>query len=558
MSADPSEHFELPENTQNDDTFEPVNENMHDQIGVSVQGLRKTFSIPHGGKFVAVNNIFIDMYEGQILSLLGHNGAGKTTTINMLCGFLPPTSGHATVGGLSLRTDLASIRRILGVCPQHDILFPTLTVTEHLYFFGRIKGIPEADLKAEIDLIIREVGLTEKVKSLSAALSGGQKRKLSVGIALMGGSKIVFLDEPTSGMDPFARRATWDLIQKKKKGRVIILTTHFMDEADHLGDRIAIMADGVIRCCGSSLFLKSKYGVGYSMTVVKKGQETPDEPILDLVKQHVASMSLLSSSAGELCFRLPFDAAGKFQGLFDDIDGDSGSSGIQSYSISVTTLEEVFLRVAQCSATDEEKQMLRRQSQSNMEQIESVTSFGGVELIEGEKDKENSTEIKVKRMGSKTGSLTKHIDAEPASFCRHFHALIAKRFHSSKRDKKVWWCQVGIPLIILLLGTWLVNFGATMNFPSILLSGTELYNVPLRVPFGGVNTSRLSNFLTQPATLSHLDSNITTNSTDFARYILDNRQLFKETFYGAFFLGNPMSPMSPDFILVNTTARDSL
>ena len=117
-------------------------------------------------------------------------------------------------------------------------------------------GVPSKDQKAEVEAIIQSVGLTEKRKAYSRTLSGGQKRKLSVGIAFIGGSRIVFLDEPTSGMDPYSRRFTWNVIRSHREGRVVVLTTHFMDEADLLGDRIAIMGDGKLRCCGSSLFLK--------------------------------------------------------------------------------------------------------------------------------------------------------------------------------------------------------------------------------------------------------------------------------------------------------------
>ncbi|CAN0520838.1 unnamed protein product, partial [Ectocarpus sp. 8 AP-2014] len=127
---------------------------------------------------------------------------------------------------------------------------------------------------------LNDVGLTEKENELTTTLSGGQKRKLSVGIALIGGSKVVFLDEPTSGMDPHSRRFTWDLIRKNREGRVIVLTTHFMDEADLLGDRVAIMADGALRCCGSSIFLKNYYGVGYNLTIVREiqGAESDMKP----------------------------------------------------------------------------------------------------------------------------------------------------------------------------------------------------------------------------------------------------------------------------------------
>jgi ATP-binding cassette subfamily A (ABC1) protein 3 len=170
---------------------------------------------------------------------------------------------------MSVKKQMSSIRPKLGVCPQHDILYPQLTVTEHLQLFCAIKGMPSESIARHVQEMIELVGLTEKKNALSAALSGGQKRKLSIGIALLGDSKVVFLDEPTSGMDPYSRRWTWNLLKQKKAGRVIVLTTHFMDEADYLGDRIAIMANGNIQCCGSSLFLKNKYGVGYTFTITK-------------------------------------------------------------------------------------------------------------------------------------------------------------------------------------------------------------------------------------------------------------------------------------------------
>lgn len=164
------------------------------------------------------------------------------------------------------------------------MLYAELTVKEHLLFFGRIKGYSDdKELHAVVDKKIAEVGLTEKINVFSSTLSGGMKRKLSVSIALLGDSKIVFLDEPTSGMDPYSRRSyvlfnefsshffslinflhysTWELLQNNRQGRIMVLTTHFMDEADLLGDRIAIMAEGQVKCCGSSLFLKVCFGFG--------------------------------------------------------------------------------------------------------------------------------------------------------------------------------------------------------------------------------------------------------------------------------------------------------
>lgn len=197
---------------------------------VSVTGLRKVFQTTDNEERVAVKALSMDIFEGQCTVLLGHNGAGKSTTMGMLTGLLPPTSGDATIRGLSINDSMREIRTGLGVCPQHDILFPELTVRQHLQMFAVFKGVSGSDVDVAAEKMIAEVGLKEKADIKSSTLSGGQKRKLSVGIALIGDSKVVILDEPTSGMDPFSRRSTWNIIQRNKKNRVILLTTHFMDE----------------------------------------------------------------------------------------------------------------------------------------------------------------------------------------------------------------------------------------------------------------------------------------------------------------------------------------
>ncbi|KAF0715885.1 hypothetical protein As57867_003098, partial [Aphanomyces stellatus] len=214
---------------------------------LQIQNLRRVFPVP-GGEKVAVKNMTMTMYKNQITCLLGHNGAGKTTLISMLTGMIPASSGDATVNGLSLNGDLNEIRRSLGMCPQHDVLYTELTVQEHLMFYGKIKGYTGKALELEVEQKIVEVGLTEKRHVYSNELSGGMKRKLSLAIALLGDSKIVFLDEPTSGMDPYSRRSSWEIIMNNRYNRIVVLTTHFMDEADILGDRIAIMAEGELRC----------------------------------------------------------------------------------------------------------------------------------------------------------------------------------------------------------------------------------------------------------------------------------------------------------------------
>ena len=158
------------------------------------------------------------------------------------------------------------------------------------------------------------------------------------------------MDEPTSGMDPYSRRSTWNILQKNKSGRIILLTTHFMDEADILGDRIAIMAHGQLQCVGSSMFLKSTYGVGYTFTVVKANgaREGLAAEIDKAVKKFVPAAETLSMVGSEQSYRLPFAASSKFVGLFETLEKDKAKLGVGSYGISVTTLEEVFIKVRIC------------------------------------------------------------------------------------------------------------------------------------------------------------------------------------------------------------------
>uniref|UniRef100_A0A3Q2G6Z0 ABC transporter domain-containing protein n=1 Tax=Cyprinodon variegatus TaxID=28743 RepID=A0A3Q2G6Z0_CYPVA len=236
------------------------------KVGVSIRNLVKIYKT---GKKLAVDGLSVDFYENQITSFLGHNGAGKTTTMSILTGLFPPTSGTALIHDYDIRTDIDNIRKYLGMCPQHNVLFNELTVEEHIYFYARLKGLSSKEVEYEMDQMIEDVGLPHKRKELAKNLSGGMQRKLSVAIAFVGGSKIVILDEPTAGVDPYARRGIWDLLLKYKQGRTIILSTHHMDEADILGDRIAIIAQGKMRCCGSSLFLKKCFGSGYYLTLVK-------------------------------------------------------------------------------------------------------------------------------------------------------------------------------------------------------------------------------------------------------------------------------------------------
>merc|ERR1711871_925317 len=190
-------------------------------------------------------------------------------TINMLVGNLDITSGTGMVAGYNAKTQMRSINQIMGVCPQHDILWPALTGEEHLQLFCRLRGMNEDEGAEETEQRLKDVLLDDpKVRQTPArAYSGGMQRRLSIAISLIGNPKVVYLDEPTTGMDPVTRREVWNMIQRAKKGRVIVLTTHSMEEADVLGDNIGVMSHGRIQAFGSSTRLKKQFGGGYKMTM---------------------------------------------------------------------------------------------------------------------------------------------------------------------------------------------------------------------------------------------------------------------------------------------------
>ncbi|XP_035578247.1 ATP-binding cassette sub-family A member 3-like isoform X4 [Zalophus californianus] len=312
--------------------------------GIQIKHLCKEFRVPNTTK-IAVKDLSLNLYVGQITVLLGPNGAGKSTTLSILSGLYPATSGEAYINGYDISQQMVQIRKSLGLCPQQNLLFNYLTVSEHLYFYCVVKGVPQKTRLMETDHMLAAFNLLDKRNEFSCSLSGGMKRRLSMIIALIGGSKVVILDEPTSGMDPASRRATWDVLQQYKQDRTILLTTHYMDEADFLGDRIAIMVNGSLRCCGSSVFLKKIYGVGYHIVMVKEAHCNVEE-ICKLLQYHIPTATLEKNVNNEVSFILPKEYTHSFEALFTALEKRRYELGIASFGASITTMEEVFFRVS--------------------------------------------------------------------------------------------------------------------------------------------------------------------------------------------------------------------
>lgn len=273
----------------------------------------------------------------------------------MLVGLSPPDLSSydrgATIYGSSIATEMDSVRYSLGVCPQHDVLFENLTVREHILFFAQLKGKTYAEANEEAIYYTNLFHLDSRLDHTGGELSGGQKRKLSVAIAVCGGSKFVVLDEPTAGMDPLARRELWDLLASLRKGRTMLLTTHYMDEADILGDRVGIMSLGQMQCVGSTQFLKTTYGAGYKLVFDKSGLVNPEKlaEITSYVQSFIPTAKYIEEDGSEnqILYSLPFDTVSKFGPFFTDLEENFKKFNLSNFGVNITTLEDVFLKVGE-------------------------------------------------------------------------------------------------------------------------------------------------------------------------------------------------------------------
>uniref|UniRef100_A0A671G641 ABC transporter domain-containing protein n=1 Tax=Rhinolophus ferrumequinum TaxID=59479 RepID=A0A671G641_RHIFE len=404
--------------------------------GIQLQHLYKEFRVEKTTK-IAIRDLTLNLYEGQISVLLGPNGAGKSTTLSILSGLFPATSGEAYVNGYEISRQMVQIRKSLGLCPQQDLLFNYLTVSEHLYFYSVIKGVPRKMCLKEIRSMLSTFNLIEKRNAFPESLSGGMKRKLSIMIALIGVSKVVILDEPTAGMDPISRIATWGLLQKYKQDRTILLTTHYMDEADILGDRIAIMVKGTVRCCGSSVFLKQIYGVGYHITMVKEPHCNVEE-ISKLIYHYIPSATLEKDVKNELSFTLPKTYTHSFEALFTDLEKRQAELGIASFGASISTMEEVFFRVSDLEDSQTDIPATQRQPPSLMNEV-SLTN-------------QNKNMSRNERADSSTMKESPAIlfNTGCALYQQQFWAMLFKRAMFNWRNWKLIFLQILAVLISLL------------------------------------------------------------------------------------------------------------
>jgi len=275
---------------------------------------------------------------------LGMNGAGKSTTLGMLSGDISPTNGRVTLNGFDLMTNPGDALKYFGWCPQFDALIGNLTGREQLIMYCRIKGLKEEDIPETVNAFLQMLDLEYLADRIVAGYSGGNKRKMSLAVAVIGNPPIVFLDEPSTGMDPLARRFMWNIITALGGDKAVIVTTHSMEECDALATRIGIMSQGKLACLGSSQHLKTRFASGYTLQVKMKpefGQE-----VATRIGQVFPAARVVDAHGDMVAYELPQEAGYRLSLVFGELQGMGQAGWLDDFSVSQTTLEQVFLKLA--------------------------------------------------------------------------------------------------------------------------------------------------------------------------------------------------------------------
>jgi ATP-binding cassette subfamily A (ABC1) protein 3 len=431
---------------------------------------------------------------GEVLSFLGANGAGKSTTMKMLCGTLDATYGDAMVNGYSITTEKTLARRNLGIAMQQDIIWDDVNVEDHLLLFGRLRGLHGKELRTAVTTMIESVGFPEKRKSLAGTLSGGQKRRLCVALSMVGGNSVVYLDEPTAGLDPVSRRQLWELVQRNREGRAILLTTHFMDEADVLGDRIAVVKEGRLRALGTSKFLKSRFGLGYLIRM-SLTENAPSKPIIELIQSFIRNASIASSAGTELSIRLPRESVSLFPTVFEKLEKDSERLGMKTYGIETTTLEEVFMRIV----NEDNEQLIANHERSN--HLLTATS----EEIEANRKELEKRDNERNPLGNRDidALLVKGEKGNSSSmFSLQINVMLIKRFYQFVRSRGQWMMGIIIPtLMAILVGLLLSTMPKQLlanNADPVFPSYSSIYPTLTSGPSRSLTSSVISSAFTTP------------------------------------------------------------
>ncbi len=292
----------------------------------------------HYGDLLAVNDLSLEVYAGEVFGLLGPNGAGKTTSINMMCGLLKPDGGYVTIHGQTIASGSADLRSRVGVCPQEIVLWKKLTCLEQLQFIGEMYGIQAGESRQRSMHLLEKMDLVEKAHKLARTLSGGMQRRLNLAMALVHDPEIVILDEPEAGLDPQSRVKVREYIKNLAHNKTIILTTHNMDEAERLADRVAIIDHGELLVLDTPGALKRGVGEGDVLEITLKDISAPAQAALDDLKDRARV-----TMTGEILQVRALDIVNLLPLILERLN----EAGIQPGEVRLreNSLEDVFIRM---------------------------------------------------------------------------------------------------------------------------------------------------------------------------------------------------------------------
>ena len=352
---------------------------------IDAVGLVKTYPAHDGGPpKTAVSGIDMTVRRGECYGLLGQNGAGKTTTIMMLCGFQEPTDGEATVGGYSILMEMPEIYKVMGVCPQHNLLWETLTAIEHIYFYATLKGVSSADLQTVSMAALEAVSLDKVADKPCGQFSGGMKRRLSVAISLIGSPTVVFMDEPSTGLDPASRKQLWRAVHRAKQGGGcgIVLTTHSMQEAEELCDELGIIKNGKIVAAGTPIQLVQAYGNYLECHLHLPPARHADAAAL--LRGLSPSLKIGSGLGGTVKYELSGDET-TVQEVFATVTKHCEALEIDDWGVQNSSLEDVFVKLyADTTPTDPDQVIIR----DSMDDVEKESSSAGNNGLQAPTDQE--------------------------------------------------------------------------------------------------------------------------------------------------------------------------
>jgi len=500
--------------SRHDNTFNPyIQEDPKDQKKtVQIKNIRKIFKVK-GESIEILQNINFNAYYNEIFAILGHNGAGKTTLMNIMTGIISSTSGEIYYDNIPISGNETEVCKHFGYCPQFDTFNNSLTVGEHVRLFSGIKGI-----HVDIDSVLKNIDLLSKKNNFPKELSGGQRRKLCITLAFLGSPKYVFLDEPTTGLDPYSRKNIWELLLEKKEGRTIFVTTHYMDEADLLADRKMIISNGKISCLGSSLFLKQQFNMNYSIDInckdIRDGLLT--DKIIDKFCPGSANTKSIYNTNRQstenrfnrpenenldyiISYLLPIKYSKNFKYIFDNMNKiiKNHNNSIKKFSLTAPTLEELFINLENHKESQPQYQKAINTRMINLNSDE-------IGLVEGKESFFN-----MKNNNNKRSSLQQIL------------AIVKLRLKIFLRNKTFAFIYTLLPILLSIFSIYLFSLILKQHSPDVVITHKPLNISPLLYEnekwFKEANiTSPVSDYINTIESMNQLNMNTIDYSKDIS------------------------------------------